>query len=244
MISRGELLVTIARGRASSHSVSPDALVDVVWFAESIGTTWLRDRILHQRRPGSRLSAPLRSKASCVRALTVAPSHLENLVLPWRHQSAPLTVLPARAGPEAKKGARALSAAGDTVRSLGLEGARPRGVPLGFDARNGTRRDPRATALYQLLETYYEDVKSVWEERFEKRYGYWRGFLRWAVLRSSPATSHSFGGSPMRTIVDTVVARYLDCGTEEAGFARLRCDTCVLCRRPTPSKPSTSNSRF
>ena len=35
-----------------------------------------------------------------------------------------------------------------------------------------------------------------------KKYGYWRGF------------------------VDSVVARYLDCGTEEAGFARLRCDTC------------------
>ena len=63
-------------------------------------------------------------------------------------------------------------------------------------------RNPRATALYQLLEAYYEDVKAVWEERFEKHYGFWRGF------------------------VDTVVARHLDCGTEEAGFARLRCDTC------------------
>lgn len=63
-------------------------------------------------------------------------------------------------------------------------------------------RNVRATPLYQLLEMYYEDVKALWEERFEKKYGYWRGF------------------------VDRVVARYLDCGVAEAGFARLRCQAC------------------
>ena len=63
-------------------------------------------------------------------------------------------------------------------------------------------RNARASLLYQLLEAYYEDVKAIWEERFEKKFGFWRGF------------------------VDTVVARYLDCGVAEAGFARLRCDTC------------------
>ena len=63
-------------------------------------------------------------------------------------------------------------------------------------------RNARATALYQLLEAYYEDVKAIWEERFEKKYGFWRGF------------------------VDTVVARYLDCGVAEAGFARLKCEAC------------------
>jgi hypothetical protein len=63
-------------------------------------------------------------------------------------------------------------------------------------------RQARQTPLYQLLETYYEDVKALWEERFEKSYGYWRGF------------------------VDAVVARYLDCGVPEAGFARLKCDSC------------------
>jgi len=63
-------------------------------------------------------------------------------------------------------------------------------------------RNARATALYQLLEAYYEDVKSLWEARFEKNYGVWRGF------------------------VDQVVARYLDCGIAEAGFARLQCQSC------------------
>jgi hypothetical protein len=63
-------------------------------------------------------------------------------------------------------------------------------------------RQARKTALYQLVEKYYEDVKAVWEDRFEKKYGRWRGFI------------------------DYVVWRYLDCGIEEAGFARLRCSSC------------------
>ncbi len=37
------------------------------------------------------------------------------------------------------------------------------------------RRHPRATSLYQLLDVHYETVKGVWEERFERRYGFWRG---------------------------------------------------------------------
>ena len=63
-------------------------------------------------------------------------------------------------------------------------------------------RQARTTPLYQLLESYYEEVKTIWEDRFEKNYGYWRGFI------------------------DAVVARYLDCGVPEAGFARLKCDAC------------------
>ena len=63
-------------------------------------------------------------------------------------------------------------------------------------------RYARATPLYQLLESYYEQVKALWEDRFEKKFGFWRGF------------------------VDQVVARYLDCGVAEAGFARLRCEAC------------------
>ena len=63
-------------------------------------------------------------------------------------------------------------------------------------------RNVCATALYQLLETYYEQLKALWEDHFEKKYGFWRGF------------------------VDSVVARYLDCGVAEAGFARLKCQQC------------------
>ncbi len=56
-------------------------------------------------------------------------------------------------------------------------------------------RNPRATSLYQLLESRYETVKGLWEERFEQRYGFWRG------------------------LCDSAVARYLDCGLFESGYA-------------------------
>ena len=43
----------------------------------------------------------------------------------------------------------------------------------------------------------------AWEDLFERRYGFWRGLL------------------------DGVVARYLDCGIFERGFARIRCPACA-----------------
>ena len=44
-------------------------------------------------------------------------------------------------------------------------------------------RNARASPLYQLFENYYEDVKAVWEERFEKKFGFWRGFVDTVVAR-------------------------------------------------------------
>ncbi len=44
--------------------------------------------------------------------------------------------------------------------------------------------------------------EGIWEERFERVYGFWRGF------------------------VDDIVYRYSDCGLFEAGFARVYCDAC------------------
>jgi len=63
-------------------------------------------------------------------------------------------------------------------------------------------RNPRSTPLYRLVGALYDTVKGVWEERFEQRYGFWRGF------------------------VDGVVNAYLDCGLYESGFARVRCSGC------------------
>ncbi len=63
-------------------------------------------------------------------------------------------------------------------------------------------REPQATPLYRLLERRFEAVKGEWEERFESHFGFWRGW------------------------VDGVVARYLDCGILENGFARVRCAGC------------------
>ena len=59
-------------------------------------------------------------------------------------------------------------------------------------------RNPRVTPLYQLVDNHYETVKGVWEERFERTYGFWRG------------------------LSDASVAKYLDCGLFESGFARVK----------------------
>ena len=63
-------------------------------------------------------------------------------------------------------------------------------------------RNPQQTPLYRLVEAFYDNLKGVWEDLFEQRYGFWRGF------------------------VDDVVERYLDCGRFEAGFARVKCRDC------------------
>ena len=64
-------------------------------------------------------------------------------------------------------------------------------------------RPPRATPLYRLFDAHFDEGKGQWEERSERRFGFWRGF------------------------VDEQVLRYLDCGLYENGFARIRCPDCA-----------------
>jgi hypothetical protein len=56
--------------------------------------------------------------------------------------------------------------------------------------------------LYRLVRAHVADVHDEWEERFEGRYGFWRGST------------------------DKAVGAYLDCGILENGFARVRCGAC------------------
>jgi len=64
-------------------------------------------------------------------------------------------------------------------------------------------RNPRVTPLYHLFDVHFDEVRGQWEERYERRYGFWRSF------------------------VDEQVLRYLDCGLFENGFARIRCPECA-----------------
>jgi hypothetical protein len=57
--------------------------------------------------------------------------------------------------------------------------------------------------LYRLVESFYDEVKGCWEDRFERLYGRWRGFL------------------------DRVVNAFVDCGNYSCGFARVRCPECA-----------------
>jgi hypothetical protein len=49
-------------------------------------------------------------------------------------------------------------------------------------------RNPRATSLYPLLETHFETLKRLWEERFERRYGFWQAY--WAYPEPKMGRAH------------------------------------------------------
>jgi len=63
-------------------------------------------------------------------------------------------------------------------------------------------RNPQASSYYQLVNRHFEDLEGIWEDRYEKRYGYWRGHIT------------------------KVIWDYLDCGDLSKGFARVRCMDC------------------
>ncbi len=63
-------------------------------------------------------------------------------------------------------------------------------------------RRPEASPLYRVLADHFEALTRVHEERFEPTHG------------------------PLRAVARRAVARFLDCGLLEQGFARVRCATC------------------
>lgn len=77
-------------------------------------------------------------------------------------------------------------------------------------------RNPRATPLYRLFDAHFDEVRGQWEERYERRYGFWRSF------------------------VDEQVLRYLDCGLFENGFAdRYHIHICTRADRSETPKPGS-----
>jgi len=64
------------------------------------------------------------------------------------------------------------------------------------------QRDPRSTPYYQCIEDHFETFEQVYEDRFERQYGFYRPYVR------------------------QVIYRYLDCGILHNGFARVRCEDC------------------
>lgn len=63
-------------------------------------------------------------------------------------------------------------------------------------------RNPRKNVYYRCIEDHFEQVKGVWEEKYQRTYGFWRSFIK------------------------DVIYKYLDCGDFHFGFARVRCDAC------------------
>ena len=63
-------------------------------------------------------------------------------------------------------------------------------------------RQPQQSPFYQLVERFFAQFESVYEERYQERYGFWRPIIR------------------------TSVERFLKCGDLKEGFARVRCPKC------------------
>ncbi|MBS4032006.1 MAG: hypothetical protein KGZ63_11400, partial [Clostridiales bacterium] len=56
-------------------------------------------------------------------------------------------------------------------------------------------RVSRKSVYFQCVQDHYEELKNVWEERYQQKYGYWRSFVM------------------------DVIYKYLECGDLHFGFA-------------------------
>jgi len=65
-----------------------------------------------------------------------------------------------------------------------------------------TARNPRKNQYYRCVEAHFEELERIWEERYQRTYGFWRQY------------------------VTDVIYKYLDCGDLHVGFARVKCNEC------------------
>ena len=63
-------------------------------------------------------------------------------------------------------------------------------------------RTAQASPLYRLVADHFDELERVWDERYQREYGFWRPVVR------------------------SVVEQFLACGDLRCGFARLWCPTC------------------
>ena len=63
-------------------------------------------------------------------------------------------------------------------------------------------RSPQKSPFYQCIADHFEEFVQVYDERFEREYGFWR------------------------PVILEVIQKFLECGDLTHGFARIRCDHC------------------
>ena len=63
-------------------------------------------------------------------------------------------------------------------------------------------RKPQESQYYQCIEDNVENPEQVYDDRFSKKYGFFRSYIK------------------------QVIYRYLDCGILHNGFARVKCEEC------------------
>ena len=63
-------------------------------------------------------------------------------------------------------------------------------------------RNPQASDYFRCTESHFEKLEMVWDDLYERKYGFWRPYVK------------------------NVILRYLDCGDLHNGFARVKCPDC------------------
>lgn len=63
-------------------------------------------------------------------------------------------------------------------------------------------RNPQDSPFYQCIADYYEEFEMVYDECYERKYGFWR------------------------PVIQEAIQKFLECGDIAHGFARVRCDNC------------------
>jgi hypothetical protein len=63
-------------------------------------------------------------------------------------------------------------------------------------------RKPQESQYYQCIDDNFESLEQVYDDRFAKKYGFFRPYVK------------------------QVIYRYLDCGILHNGFARVKCGEC------------------
>jgi hypothetical protein len=61
-------------------------------------------------------------------------------------------------------------------------------------------RNPKASAYYRCVEDHFEHLEAFWDERYQRRFGFWRPYVM------------------------DVIQCCMDCGDLNFGFARVKCE--------------------
>jgi len=71
-----------------------------------------------------------------------------------------------------------------------------------FDFDAYQPRNPQAIGYFRCVQDNFEELESLWDDRYASRYGFWRPYVM------------------------DVIYGYLECGDLHIGFTRVRCDQC------------------
>ncbi len=75
-------------------------------------------------------------------------------------------------------------------------------APQHYDFGVYQPRKPGTSGYYRCVGAHFEDLEAVWDDRYARKYGFWRPYVM------------------------DVIYRYLNCGDLHFGFARVKCEDC------------------